>query len=97
MTDLFVSQSDLDLAVDVIAAAPQLPDTTKALLTQLVTDIKAAMDDLAEVGIEVVPAPEFTEPPITIGEQFAGSFEPAPLDAPGGGHGVQIKLHKVHR
>lgn len=99
MTELSVNRDDLESLTEVLATVPGIPDPTKALLAQLVADIDAAMGEHDETVITVVPAPDEVEPapvdvePVApIGEQFANAFEAA-----SSAHGVQIRLHKVHR
>lgn len=99
MSELFVNRDDLESVTQTLAGMPGVPDATNALLSQLVADITAAMGELDETVITVVPAPDEVEPapgdvePASlIGEQFANAFEAA-----SSAHGVHIRLHKVHR
>jgi hypothetical protein len=96
MSELLVSRDDLDSFAPVLAGLTGVPEGPKALLSQLVTDIRAAMGDLEETAVTVEAAPDEVEPDTEslIGEQFANAFEAA--DAPSG-HAVKIRLHKVHR
>ena len=96
MTELSVSRADLESFTQILAGIDDLAEAPKALLTQLVADIAVAMGELDEAGITVVPAPETVEPISLIGEQFETAFTAEAADAPGG-HGVEIRLHKVHR
>jgi hypothetical protein len=96
MSELSVSLEDLNSFTetpDGITAT----DALKALLSQLVNELKEAMDEQEEAPMLVVAAPEEiatepVEPSQLIGEQFAKAFEPASSS-----HGVHIKLLKVHR
>lgn len=98
MSEMSVNRDDLDSFTetpDGITAT----DALKALLSQLVTNLKDAMDEQDEAPMLVVAASdeietetEPVEPSQPIGEQFANAFEPAASS-----HGVHIRLHKVHR
>ncbi|GAA0896657.1 hypothetical protein [Virgisporangium aurantiacum] len=98
MSELSVSLEDLNSFTetpDGITAT----DALKALLSQLVTELKDAMDEQVEAPMLVVAAQEEietetepVEPSQLIGSQFAAAFEPASSS-----HGVHIRLHKVHR
>ena len=92
MSDLIVNRSDLQSFTQILTGLTDVPEAPKALLLQLVTDIGAAMEDLDEAEVTVFPAPDTIEPGSTIGRQFADAFTPEAV-----GHGVQVKLHKVHR
>jgi hypothetical protein len=96
MTEMPVNRDDLDSFTET-ADGITATDALKALLSQLVTNLKDAMDEQDEAPMLVVPASDEietgpVEPSQPIGEQFANAFEPASSS-----HGVHIKLHKVHR
>ena len=93
MTELYVNRTDLQSFTQILDGLTDAPAAPKALLSQLVTDISAAMGDLDQAEVTVVPAPEMIELASAIGESFATAFTPAADSA--GGHAVQIQLHKI--
>jgi hypothetical protein len=94
MSEQSVNRDDLDSVTEFIAGMPPELNAPKALLSQLVTDLKDAMDDMTVAPVSVVAAEDDVEDDTVepIGKQFADAFVPA-----ASGHAVEIRLHKVHR
>ena len=99
MSDLIVSRTNLDSVAQLLTGkgtgdgtgAGTADDAAKALLLQLVTHLQAAMGDLEDAAVTIVPASDDDDTG-SIGDQFADAFTPAAAS-----HAVEIRLHKVHR